>query len=257
MEKTNNDKGITNPMALLEFAEKQKKNDSFRIETDKMIVVFDADIYKNDVEAYDEVLNKADEYQDILAVTYPSFELFLLLHANNPKEILSINEKPILLNKTKSKNKTYIHGLCNQIFGFDVKSKGRVKVLSKDLLNAIKEEENIKKTMTKEELIKSENTGEKPPKANWVLAALGVIILGVAYSLAVSIKSPLTALLLAGSSRPPDERRGAKAAQTECNECLHLLILPPQSCRPGPLPGAADPRTTERPCEPGPVRRFP
>ena len=46
------------------------------------------------------------------------------------------------------------------------------------------------------ELLRSENFGEKPPKANWVFAVLGVIILGVAYYLAVSIKTPLTALTL-------------------------------------------------------------
>ena len=46
------------------------------------------------------------------------------------------------------------------------------------------------------ELLRSENFGEKPPKANWVFAVLGVIILGVAYYLAVSIKTPLTAFTL-------------------------------------------------------------
>lgn len=44
------------------------------------------------------------------------------------------------------------------------------------------------------ELLKSENEGEKAPKANWIIAVLGAIILGVAYYLAVSIKSPLSAL---------------------------------------------------------------
>ncbi len=46
------------------------------------------------------------------------------------------------------------------------------------------------------ELLRSESTGEKPPKANWFLALPGVILLGVAYFLAVSIQSPLTAILL-------------------------------------------------------------
>lgn len=46
------------------------------------------------------------------------------------------------------------------------------------------------------ELIKSRNVGEKPPKANWLLAVLGVVILGTAYYLAVSIKSPISALVL-------------------------------------------------------------
>ena len=44
------------------------------------------------------------------------------------------------------------------------------------------------------DLLKSEAAGEKPPKANWVFAVIGVLILGAAYWLAVSIKAPLTAL---------------------------------------------------------------
>lgn len=44
------------------------------------------------------------------------------------------------------------------------------------------------------ELLKKENAGEKAPKANWIIAGLGVIILGIAYYLAVSIETPLSAL---------------------------------------------------------------
>lgn len=43
-------------------------------------------------------------------------------------------------------------------------------------------------------LIKSENTGEKPPRANYLLGAGGLVILAAAYYIAVSIKSPLLAL---------------------------------------------------------------
>ena len=46
------------------------------------------------------------------------------------------------------------------------------------------------------ELVKSETAGEKPPKANWLLGIAGVVILGAAYYIAVSIKSPLTAITL-------------------------------------------------------------
>ena len=45
------------------------------------------------------------------------------------------------------------------------------------------------------ELMKSENSGEKPPKANYVIALLGVVILGIAYYMAVAIKEPLQAIL--------------------------------------------------------------
>ena len=46
------------------------------------------------------------------------------------------------------------------------------------------------------DLLKSEAAGEKPPKANWVLALAGLALLGGAYYLAVTIESPLTALFL-------------------------------------------------------------
>lgn len=45
------------------------------------------------------------------------------------------------------------------------------------------------------DLIKSENSGEKAPKANWLLGVLGVILLGAAYYLAVSIDNPIEALV--------------------------------------------------------------
>lgn len=45
-------------------------------------------------------------------------------------------------------------------------------------------------------LVKSEQTGEKPPKGNWILGILGVLLLGGAYYLAISIKEPLQALTL-------------------------------------------------------------
>lgn len=43
-------------------------------------------------------------------------------------------------------------------------------------------------------LLHSENAGEKPPKANWFFAVLGVLILGCAYYLAVTIKDPVTTI---------------------------------------------------------------
>lgn len=43
-------------------------------------------------------------------------------------------------------------------------------------------------------LLRSESTGEKPPKANWVLGIAGAVILAAAYYTAVVIRDPLTAL---------------------------------------------------------------
>lgn len=46
------------------------------------------------------------------------------------------------------------------------------------------------------ELLGSEKAGEKPPKANWLLAIAGVVILGIAYYISVTIKNPLAAFSL-------------------------------------------------------------
>ena len=46
------------------------------------------------------------------------------------------------------------------------------------------------------ELLKSEKVGEKPPRANWVLAVLGALILAAAYYLAVRIIDPMSAIVL-------------------------------------------------------------
>ncbi len=46
------------------------------------------------------------------------------------------------------------------------------------------------------QLLHSENAGEKPPKANWLIALAGAIILAGSYYMAVSIEDPITAMLL-------------------------------------------------------------
>lgn len=45
------------------------------------------------------------------------------------------------------------------------------------------------------ELMKSSNVGEKPPKANHVIAIMGIVILAIAYYIALSIEQPLSAIL--------------------------------------------------------------
>lgn len=44
-------------------------------------------------------------------------------------------------------------------------------------------------------LLRSENSGEKPPKGNWLFGLLGIILLAGAYYIAVSIQNPLAALV--------------------------------------------------------------
>ena len=43
-------------------------------------------------------------------------------------------------------------------------------------------------------LLRSENVGEKPPRANYLLAVLGLVLLAAAYVIAVSIRQPIEAM---------------------------------------------------------------
>ena len=73
---------LSNLKRLIEFAETQKSNSdiSFDREHDRMIIVIDADIYERKPDAYPEIVEMAKNYGDILAVTNPAFELYLMLH---------------------------------------------------------------------------------------------------------------------------------------------------------------------------------
>lgn len=87
LEKTEGDRDISFPRRLIEFAENQKENQeiAFDKERDKMIVVFDGDIFEEKVLDYDELVAEGEK-KNILAVSNPAFELFLLLHYENSYE---------------------------------------------------------------------------------------------------------------------------------------------------------------------------
>ena len=78
LEKTEGDRDISFPRRLIEFAENQKENPeiAFDKERDKMIVVFDGDIFEEKVLDYDELVAEGEK-NNILAVSNPAFELFL------------------------------------------------------------------------------------------------------------------------------------------------------------------------------------
>lgn len=98
LEKTEEDKDISFPRKLINFAESQKKNPeiSFDEEHDKMVIVFDADIFEEKVQDYDAVV-ELGEKNNILAVSNPAFELFLLLHFEHAyEEDIKPNEEEII-----------------------------------------------------------------------------------------------------------------------------------------------------------------
>lgn len=86
-EKTEEDRNISFAKNLVAFAEKQKQNpeNDFDPERDKMIIVFDGDIFEEKVQGYEELISMIEE-NDIAAVTNPCFELFLILHIQGSYE---------------------------------------------------------------------------------------------------------------------------------------------------------------------------
>lgn len=149
MEKTGEDKTLSNPKALVMFAEKQKSvpSNKFDPKHDKMVIVFDADIYQKHHSLYNEVLELGEG--NIFAVTNPSFELFLLLHYENSYEkLIKPNEEEILHNKKIGKRR-FITTLFTNKSGLNPKENSAVGELAQYIDIAIKQERLINQDIHK------------------------------------------------------------------------------------------------------------
>lgn len=150
LEKTEGDKDISFPRKLIAFAESQKENAdiSFDKERDKMIIVFDADIFEEKVQDYDEVV-ALGEAENILAVSNPAFELFLLLHFENAyEEDIKPNEEEIIKNE-KDGNQTFIYKLLLARTGVNPKKNSAIGELAKNVDIAIAQEKKINEDIHK------------------------------------------------------------------------------------------------------------
>lgn len=144
LEKTENDKDISYPKKLIEFAEAQRDNReiAFDKERDKMIIVFDADIFEEKVQNYNELIASVDK-NTILAVTNPAFELFLLLHFENSYEQdIAPNEQAIIKNE-KIGNQTFIYRLLLEKTGVNSKKNAKIGELAEKVDIAILQEKNL------------------------------------------------------------------------------------------------------------------
>lgn len=144
MEKTEKDENISNPKALIEFAEKQKKKKAlnFDVEHDKMVIVFDADIYKNKPDSYNKIINEGKE-NNILAITNPSFELFLLLHYEGSVEELIIPYQDEILKNQKVGKKRYITTLFTNKSKMNPKRNEKIGELAVNINIAIEQEKML------------------------------------------------------------------------------------------------------------------
>lgn len=145
LEKTDEDRDVSYPLHLIQFANAQKDNPAIRFDKthDKMIVVFDADIFESKVANYNEILKIAEQSDDIPAVTNPAFELFLLLHFPNAyRELIAPHLDDILKNE-KDGNQTYVYKLLREKSGMNSKKNRRIGEPAKQIDVAIEQERNL------------------------------------------------------------------------------------------------------------------
>lgn len=107
-----------------------------------MIVVFDGDIFEEKVLDYDELVAEGEK-NNILAVSNPAFELFLLLHYENSYEDdIEPNAEQIIQNE-KDGHQTFIYKLLLARTGINPKKNAAIGELAKNIEIAIEQEKKI------------------------------------------------------------------------------------------------------------------
>ena len=142
-EKTDKDRNISFAKNLVEFANKQKElaENDFDLEHDRMIIVFDGDIFEEKVEGYDKLIEDIEK-SDIAAVSNPNFELFLLLHKEGSYEDYIKDKEEYFLNMVDGKY-SYAKDVLLNITGMNSKKNPQIGDMAKDIMIAIKQEKYI------------------------------------------------------------------------------------------------------------------
>lgn len=118
INKEKNDSGITDPFSLIKYAkhiiQKEISCRNFISGRDKIMIVFDLDVLKNDQTKMNELL-KMRTNDMILCYTNPSIELFMLLTiANGYETIVAPNSSEIIKNNYDENGDRYVYGLLKK-----------------------------------------------------------------------------------------------------------------------------------------------
>ena len=116
----------SSPRKLAEHVRAVRKDEDgrfgFDAKSDRVVMVFDVDIYKGRMQEYQSDLD-AFQKDAIVAVTYPSFELFLLLHKEGAvKELILPNKESIQANSyAPNSRRRFVEKLASDALGFNAK----------------------------------------------------------------------------------------------------------------------------------------
>lgn len=151
VERTDKDIPNSHPKKLFEYADNFKKNkkSNFDKKHDKIIIVFDADIFESRSDTYTKLLQEAEKFNFLLGVTNPCFEIFLLLHFEDAYET---NIKPFLnefLKKDNLKKHGLAYTLLSQKTSINSKSNKEIGKLAKNVKTAIEEEKYLNQDLQK------------------------------------------------------------------------------------------------------------
>lgn len=144
LEKTDEDRNLSFPKLLAEFAEEQKivLGTEFDSERDKMVIVFDADIFEEKVEGYDDLVSEIEQ-QNVLGITNPGFELFLLLHIQESYEQHIAGNEARFLTPDENGSYSYAFRLLRELTGMNAKKNSRIGELADNVLVAIEQEKKV------------------------------------------------------------------------------------------------------------------
>ena len=143
-EKTDEDRNLSFAKKLVAFAEKQKQNpeNEFDYERDKMIIVFDGDIFEEKVQGYEELITQIEK-TDIAGVTNPGFELFLLLHIPGSYEEWIKGHEMDFLSMDEDGKYSYAYNVLRDLTDMNAKKNPEIGKLADNVLIAISQEKLI------------------------------------------------------------------------------------------------------------------
>ena len=107
-----------------------------------MVVVFDADIFEEKVQGYDELIEQIEE-SDIAAVTDPGFELFLLLHIDGSYEQYILGYEVEFLTQDDKGSYSHAYRVLHDVTGMNAKRNPMIGDLAENVLSAISQEIRI------------------------------------------------------------------------------------------------------------------
>ncbi len=160
MEKTEEHSNLSYPKKLLEFAEmlKDDKSLDFDKEHDKMIVIFDADIFEEKVSGYKELIKKGEK-SNIIGITNPGFEVFLLLHIEGSYEKYIKGNNELFFEKDEKKRYRHPYNVLLEVSGMNSKKNSKIGELAENVSVAIEQEKCINQDIYSAKGIVTSNIG--------------------------------------------------------------------------------------------------